>query len=89
MVYTVSGFSIKILEEARAEFEAAKMATAYITVFTICIWTDRQNQASHHCVHCLPLIQQFLDIALGGKLYLFKFYNKYDKELRCPNTLGK
>ena len=29
------------LEEARAEFEAVIMATAYITVFTICIRIDR------------------------------------------------
>ena len=24
-----------------------------------------------------------------GKMDLFKFWNKYGKELRCPNTLGK
>ena len=37
-------FSVKLLEEARTEFEGAKKATAYITIFTISsvrIWTDR------------------------------------------------
>ena len=27
-----------------------------------------------------------LDTTSGSKLYLFKFYNKYGKELRCPNA---
>ena len=31
-----------------------------------------QNVASHQGLHCLPLIQQFLDTS-GSKLYLFKF----------------
>ena len=48
-----------------------------------------QNAASHQNLHCLPLIQQFLDTPSGSKLYLFKFENKYGKELRCPNTFGK
>ena len=42
-----------------------------------------QNVASHQGLHCL--IQQFIDIA-SGSLYLFKFWNKYGKELSCPNT---
>ena len=45
-----------------------------------------QNVASHQGLHCLPLIQQLLDTTSGSKLYLFKFYNKYGKELWCPNT---
>ena len=32
-----------------------------------------QNAASHQGLHCLPLIQQFLDTTSGSKLYLFKF----------------
>ena len=32
-----------------------------------------QNAASYHGLHCLPLIQQFLDTTSGSKLYLFKF----------------
>ena len=28
----------------------------------------------------------FLETIVGSKLYLFKFYNTYGKELRCPNT---
>ena len=32
-----------------------------------------QNVASHQGLHCLPLIQQFIDTASGSKLYLFKF----------------
>ena len=45
-----------------------------------------QNVAAHHGLHCLPLIQWFLDTTyvLGSILYLVKFYNKYGKEL-CPN----
>ena len=43
-----------------------------------------QSAASHQGLHCLPLIQQFFDTS-GSKLYLFKFQNKYGKELRCPN----
>ena len=51
-----------------------------------CIYSDRQawansadpdetlqNAAAHQGPHCLPLIQQYLDTALGSKLYLFKF----------------
>ena len=48
------------------------------------IWTDMpeqtvdpdempQNAVSHQGLHCLPLIQQFLDKTLGSELYLFKF----------------
>ena len=37
----------------------------------------------------LSLIQLFLDATVGSKLYLFKFYIKYGKELRCLNTKGK
>ena len=32
-----------------------------------------QNVASHLGLHCLPLIQQFLDAKSSSKLYLFKF----------------
>ena len=45
-----------------------------------------QNVVSHQGLHCLPLIQQFLDTTSGSNLYLFKFWNNYVKELRCPNT---
>ena len=45
-----------------------------------------QNTVSHLGIHCLPLIQQFLDTKSGSKLYLVKFENKYGKELRCPNN---
>ena len=48
-----------------------------------------QNAASHLGLHCLPLIQQFLDTTSGSELYWFKFQNIYAKELRCPNTYGK
>ena len=50
---------------------------------------DTTNVASHQGLHCLPLIQLFLDTTLGNKLYLFKFKIKYGKELRCLNTKGK
>ena len=30
-----------------------------------------------------------LDTTVGSKLYMFKFYIKYGKELRCLNTKGK
>ena len=48
-----------------------------------------QNAASHQDLHCFPLIQLFLDITLGSKLYLFKFKIKYVKQLRRLNTKGK
>ena len=32
-----------------------------------------QNEASDQGLHCLPLIQQYLDTTLGSKFYLFKF----------------
>ena len=32
-----------------------------------------QNVASHQGLHCLPLIQQFLDTTLGSKLYMYLF----------------
>ena len=32
-----------------------------------------QNAASHLGLHCLPLIQQFLDTTSGSELYWFKF----------------
>ena len=32
-----------------------------------------QNVASHQGLHCLPLVQLFLDTALGSELYLFIF----------------
>ena len=38
-------------------------------------WANRRPRwdASHQNLHCLPLIQQFLDKTLGSELYLFKF----------------
>ena len=32
-----------------------------------------QNTASHLGLHCLPLIQQFLDTTSGSELHWFKF----------------
>ena len=43
-----------------------------------------QNAAAYQDLHYLPLIQQFLDTTSASKL--IKFWNKYGKELRCPNT---
>ena len=34
---------------------------------------DPDDAASHQGLHCLPLIQQFLDTTSGSKLYWFKF----------------
>ena len=48
-----------------------------------------QKAASHQGLHCLPIIQLFLDTTLGDKLYMFKFKIKYGKELRCLDTKGK
>ena len=50
---------------------------------------EMQNAASYQDLHCLPLIQLFLDTTLGSKSYLFKFYIKNDKDLRCLSTKGK
>ena len=46
-----------------------------------------QNVASHQDLHCLSLIQQFLDTTSSSKL--LKFFNKYGKKLKCPNTTSK
>ena len=32
-----------------------------------------QNAASHQGLHCLLIVQQFLDTTSGSKLYLLKF----------------
>ena len=45
-----------------------------------------QNMTFHQGLHCLQLVQLFLDTILGSKLYLLKFKIKYGKELRCLNT---
>ena len=50
---------------------------------------DAANTVSHQGLHCLPIIQLFLDTTLGSKFYLFKFQIKYGKELRCLNAMGK
>ena len=47
------------------------------------------NTASDRGLHCLQLIQQLLDTSTGSQMDLFKFKNKYDKELRCPNIQSK
>ena len=54
---------------------------------TICVDPDQmpQNVASDQGLHCLPLIQQFLDTSTDSKIDLFRFHTKYGKELRCPN----
>ena len=44
-----------------------------------------QTTASDHSLHCLPLIQQFLDMSTGSNLDVFKFYDKCSNELWCPN----
>ena len=44
-----------------------------------------QIAASHQDLHCLQLIQHFLETTSSSKLYLFKFKNKHGKELRCSN----
>ena len=70
--------------------------------FIICIRTDRpeqtglsnsidpdemlQNVASRQGLHHLPPLQLFLNTTFGSKLFLFKFKNKYGKELRSLNT---
>ena len=50
---------------------------------------DTTNAASHQGLHCLPLIQLFLDTTFGSKVHLFKFSIKYGKELRILKTKGK
>ena len=45
-----------------------------------------QKVASHQGQYCMPFVQQCFDTASDSKLYLFKFWNKYGKELMCQNT---
>ena len=60
------------------------MATVYITIFihlfrqtgmskSVDLDEMLQNAASHLGLHCLPIIQQFLDTTMGSKFYLLKF----------------
>ena len=44
-----------------------------------------QNTALDLGLHCSPLIQQFLDISTWSKMDLYKYYDKYGKEIRCLN----
>ena len=41
------------------------------------LWDVVSNQGQHS----LPLIQQFLDTTFSSKMEVFKFYDKYGKEL--------
>ena len=50
------------------------------TLFNACIWTDcadpdemLKNMVSYQGLHCLPLIQQFLDTTSVCNMYLLKF----------------
>ena len=47
------------------------------------------NTASDQGLHCLQLIQQLLDTSTGSQMDLFKFKDKYNKELKCPNIQSK
>ena len=68
---------------------------------TVCIRTDRpektlmtqmRHRRTWHLIWVYTVCHSssnFLDTTLGNELYLVKFWNKYDKELGCPNTLSK
>ena len=45
--------------------------------------------AADQGLHCLLLIQQLFDTLTGSEIELFKFYDKYGKEIRCPNAQRK
>ena len=45
-----------------------------------------QNAASDLGLHRLPLFQQFSDISIDSKIYLFKFLDKYGKDFMRTNT---
>ena len=49
-----------------------------------------ENVLSHQGIHCLPIIQLYLDTTFGSiKVVLVQILVKYGKELRCLNTKGK
>ena len=48
-----------------------------------------QNAASYQGLHCLPLIQQFLDKSTGGEIDVLKCKVKYGKVLQSLNIYGK
>ena len=48
-------------------------------------WNATESGVSQG-LHYLPLIHQYLDTESCSELVLFKFKNKYGKEMRCPNT---
>ena len=75
------------------------MTSAYITVFSVCIRTDRPEETvwtymklrrMRRLIRVYTVCQSssnILDTTMSGKLYLFKFKKKKDgKELRCPNN---
>ena len=43
-----------------------------------------QPMASNPGPHCLPQLQQFGGNSIGHKMDLFKFKNKYGKDLKHP-----
>ena len=45
-----------------------------------------QNVAFHQGLHCFATHPTIFRHNSSSKLYLFKFWNKYGKELWCPNT---
>ena len=45
-----------------------------------------QNVASDQGLHCLLLIEKILDTVAVNGIVLFKFKEKYGKEVRCLNT---
>ena len=82
VIVALSGLSSHLL--LTVAFVLSLLPKLRSTVFTVCIRTERPEQPSldpnetphkaapHQGLLCLPLIQHFLDITLGSKLYLFK-----------------
>ena len=57
--------------------------------FNSSFMTDRPEQIVHlrqnSSLHCLQLIQQYLDSSKDSKMDFFKVYDKCGKDLLCPN----
>ena len=56
------------------------------TLFTLSIQEYMPQQTVKTQIRCS---QQFVDTSTGSKIILFRFKDKYGKELRCASTKRK
>ena len=67
--------------------DCAECKHAHINIFTLSIEIDTHEQTVYTQIYIF--VQQFLDALSGSKMGLFKFQNKYGKDLRPQKIYGK